>query len=79
MEATLERPVRQSVGTISMEHWDSLRTIDELDSALKRKIHISGLIDPNWREQPLRSWDDVYEDLCKDLGHHYGLSDIREA
>ena len=39
MEATLERPVRQSVGTISMEHWDNLRTIDELDSALKTVIY----------------------------------------
>ena len=39
MEATLERPVRQSVGTISMEHWDNLRTIDELDSALKTVIN----------------------------------------
>lgn len=39
MEATLERPIRQSVGTISMEHWDNLRTIDELDSALKTVIN----------------------------------------
>lgn len=39
MEATLERPVMQSAGTISMEYWDNLRTIDELDSALKDAIH----------------------------------------
>lgn len=29
--------------------------------------------------QTMRAWDDVYEDLCKDLGNHYGLNDIREA
>ncbi len=29
--------------------------------------------------QTMRPWDDVYEDLCKDLGSHYGLNDIREA
>ncbi len=22
-------------------------------------------IDPNWREQPMRAWDDVYEELCR--------------
>ena len=37
------------------------------------------LIDPNWREQPMRAWDDVYEDLCREVGCAYGLSDIREA
>lgn len=39
MEATLERPVMQSAATISMEQWDNLRTIDELDSALKNVIN----------------------------------------
>ena len=37
------------------------------------------LIDPNWREKPIHAWEDVYEGLCKDLGKHYGLNDIREA
>ena len=37
------------------------------------------LIDPEWREKPIQRWEDVYEELCKDLGHHYGLNDIREA
>ena len=37
------------------------------------------LIDPNWREQPMRAWDDVYEDLCREVGCAYGLNDIREA
>ena len=37
------------------------------------------LIDSNWRQEPMQRWEDVYEELCKDLGHHYGLNDIREA
>ena len=37
------------------------------------------LIDPNWKEQPMRAWDDVYEDLCREVGCAYGLNDIREA
>ena len=37
------------------------------------------LIDLNWREQPMRAWDDVYEDLCREVGCSYGLNDIREA
>ena len=37
------------------------------------------LIDPNWKEQPMRAWDDVYEDLCREVGSAYGLNDIREA
>ena len=42
-------------------------------------IHEAYLIDPNWREQPMRAWDDVYEDLCREVGSAYGLNDIREA
>ena len=42
-------------------------------------IREAHLIDPNWREQPMRAWDDVYEDLCREVGCAYGLSDIREA
>ena len=37
MEAALRRPVLQ--GTISEEKWESLHTIEELDSALKNVIH----------------------------------------
>ena len=37
------------------------------------------LIDPDWRNKPIHAWEDVYEGLCKDLGKHYGLNDIREA
>ena len=38
MEATLRQPVTQYAGTISEEKWDSLHTIDELDTALKHII-----------------------------------------
>ena len=37
------------------------------------------IIDPNWREQPMRAWDEVYEELCHEVGTAYGLNDIREA
>ena len=37
MEAALRQPALQ--GTISEEKWDSLHTIEELDSALKNVIH----------------------------------------
>lgn len=37
------------------------------------------IIDPNWRTQPMRAWDEVYEDLCREVGSAYGLNDIREA
>ena len=37
MEAALRQPVLQ--GTISEEKWESLHTIEELDSALKNVIH----------------------------------------
>jgi len=38
MEATLQQPVLQQTGTISDEKWNSLHTIDELDSALQAVI-----------------------------------------
>ena len=38
MEATLQQLVMQQTGTISDEKWNSLRTIDELDSALQAVI-----------------------------------------
>ena len=37
------------------------------------------IIDPNWREKPMRAWDEVYEELCHEVGTAYGLNDIREA
>ena len=39
MDAALRQPVTQYVRTISNEKWDSLHTIDDLDTALKRIIH----------------------------------------
>ena len=39
MEAALKQPIRQYVGTISEEKWNSLHTLDELDASLKRIIH----------------------------------------
>ena len=43
------------------------------------EIHETQLIDPHWRNQPMRHWDDVYDDLCREVGSAYGLNDIREA
>ena len=37
------------------------------------------LIDPDWKEQPMRPWSEVYADLCREVGHAYGLNDIQEA
>lgn len=37
------------------------------------------LIEPDWKTQPMRAWDDVYENLCREVGAAYGLNDIREA
>ena len=79
MEAVLKQPVMQYAGTISEEKWDSLHTIDELDASLKHIIHKERIIDPNWKSQPMRAWDDVYEGLCREVGAAYGLNDIREA
>ena len=79
MEAALRQPVVQYAGTISEEKWNSLHTIDELDASLKRIIYKERLIDPNWKTQPMRAWDEVYEDLCREVGAVYGLNDIREA
>ena len=42
-------------------------------------IHLDRLIDPDWKEQPMRPWSDVYDELCAEVGHAYGLNDIREA
>lgn len=37
------------------------------------------LIDPNWKERPMYSVDEVFEKAYKHLGELYGLNDIREA
>ena len=79
MEATVRQPIMPNAGTISEEKWDSLHTIDELDASLKSIIYEERLIDPNWREQPMRPWSEVYDELCAEVGHAYGLNDIREA
>ena len=50
---------------------EDVLTLDEQTS--------EALIDSNWRDKPARPWEEVYDELCKDLGQHYGLSDIREA
>lgn len=42
-------------------------------------IREAQLMDPNWKAQPMRPWDEVYEELCRGVGLAYGLSDIREA
>ena len=39
METALRQPVMQYAETISEEKWDNLRTVEELDSALKSIIH----------------------------------------
>jgi len=39
MEAALRQPVMQQAGTISEDKWDSLHSIEELDTTLKRIIH----------------------------------------
>ena len=38
-EITMEAVLEKQVGTISMEQWDNLHTIEELDSSLKAIIH----------------------------------------
>lgn len=37
------------------------------------------LLNPNWKMQPMRAWDDVYEDLCREVGLSYGilLADVK--
>ena len=37
------------------------------------------LIEPDWKEQPMRPWSEVYDELCCEVGRVYGLNDIREA
>ncbi len=58
--------------------------VDELAMQLGQVCEVSAirdaqLISPNWKSQPMRAWDEVYEDLCREVGSAYGLNDIREA
>ena len=67
MEATLQQNYRERW---SQDHAEfSPITIHESES----------LIDPNWHNQPMRPWSEVYEELCREVGRVYGLNDIREA
>ena len=80
MEAALRQPVMQYAGTISEEKWDSMHTIDELDASFgMNDIREAHLIDPDWKAQPMRPWSEVYDEMCCEVGHAYGLNDIREA
>ena len=36
-------------------------------------------IDVDFMTKPMRTWDEVYDEMCKDIGKHYGLNDIMEA
>ena len=38
MEAALKQPITHYAGTLSEEKWDSLHTIEELDTSLKSII-----------------------------------------
>ena len=37
------------------------------------------IVEPDWKEQPMRPWSEVYDEMCCEVGHAYGLNDIREA
>ena len=56
-----------------------MHTIDELDASLNSIIYKEKLIDPDWKAQPMRLWSEVYDEMCCEVGHAYGLNDIREA
>ena len=36
-------------------------------------------IDVDFMTKPMHTWDEVYDEMCKDIGKHYGLNDIMEA
>lgn len=70
----------QPAGTISMEHWEKLHTVEELDTALKAIIRDSKpLIDVDFKSKPMHPWSEVYDNLCHEVGQAYGMNDIREA
>ena len=36
-------------------------------------------IDPDFKLKPCKPWEEVRDELCRRVGKHYGLNDIREA
>ena len=62
----------------SLSYNDQMQLVSRVQYNLALNDH-EPLIDLDWRKKPLYAWDDVYEQLCRDLGEHYGLNDIREA
>ena len=36
-------------------------------------------IDPDFKLKPCKPWEEVRDELCRRVGRHYGLNDIREA
>ena len=54
---------------------EAIKTAFELDTDVMDRT----LIDPEWRNKPMYAWDDVLDGLCKDLGKHYGVKDIRDV
>ena len=70
MEAALRQP------TVIPGHVKPCAT-DTRSSMEAKKPHFS--LNPDWREQPVRSWAEVYDELCQEVGRAYGLNDIREA
>jgi hypothetical protein len=56
-----------------------MEAVRETSSDWNSRVMEQPIIDSNWRTQPMRAWDDVYEDLCRKVGSAYGLNDIREA
>ena len=73
MQAVLQQPVKQvQRGTISNKKWDSLHTVEELDSTLKDIIHKEKpIIDLAWRSKPTYSVDEAFEKAYKQLDSLY--------
>ena len=80
MEAALRQPTAMSgqIPTIPSRKRMGVRTIKELN-AYNTIVREEPLIDPNWRERPMCSVDEAFEEAYKHLGSLYGLNDIREA
>jgi len=36
-------------------------------------------IDPDFKLKQCKPWQEVHDELCRRVGKHYGLNDIREA
>ena len=70
MEAALRQP------TVISGHVKPFAT-DKRSSMEAKMPNFS--LNPDWREQPVRPWAEVYDEMCQEVGHAYGLNDIREA